>query len=273
MSRNSKYYMKSVSTNKVRSKDIISLFSDSKKKKIDDNNTASTTTVVHDDDGSEYHDLNVCSSESLELSESLSEPSLTLTKLAASPSLTSLMTVHNLHSASISSTASSSTSSDTVSVPLPTESVSSSTPDMRKIKTVRNYEQLFPDFYPFDGGYFCKVCTEFAVRVGQEKRPFIEVPGHFADHPTERANGHVTSNRHKEALKNRQTYRELAHKHTDIMKMLTESALSKEIEKRAANRFVIKSFFHATYLLVRKYWAHTNNFTDLINLVAECGGK
>ena len=39
------------------------------------------------------------------------------------------------------------------------------------------------------------------------------------------------------------------------------------------NRFVIKSFFQIVFLMVRKNWAHTLNFNDVVELVAECGGR
>ena len=62
-----------------------------------------------------------------------------------------------------------------------------------RLKSFEKYEKDFPDFYYSyaDQGWFCKVCASFAS--GSGKRPFVEIPGKFADHPTERANDHLSS--------------------------------------------------------------------------------
>ena len=62
-----------------------------------------------------------------------------------------------------------------------------------RLKSFEKYEKDFPDFYYSyaDQGWFCKVCASFAL--GSGKRPFIEIPGKFADHPTERANDHLST--------------------------------------------------------------------------------
>ena len=54
-----------------------------------------------------------------------------------------------------------------------------------RLKSFEKYEKDFPDFYYSyaDQGWFCKVCASFAS--GSGKRPFIEIPGKFVDHPTE----------------------------------------------------------------------------------------
>ena len=61
------------------------------------------------------------------------------------------------------------------------------------LKSFEKYEKDFPDFYYSyaDQGWFCKVCASFAS--GSGKRPFIEIPGKFADHLTERANNHLST--------------------------------------------------------------------------------
>ena len=55
--------------------------------------------------------------------------------------------------------------------------------------------------------------------------------------------------------------------------MLCEASLTSKINKTNTNRFVLKSFLGITHLLVKQNWAHTHNFKNVVDLVAECGGK
>ena len=55
--------------------------------------------------------------------------------------------------------------------------------------------------------------------------------------------------------------------------MLREASFATEIQKQKTNRFVVKSFFRITRVLISKNWAHTHNFGTLAELVSECGGK
>ena len=43
--------------------------------------------------------------------------------------------------------------------------------------------------------------------------------------------------------------------------------------KHQNNCFILKCFFKITSLMIRKNWAHSNNFRDLVELVADCGAK
>ena len=52
--------------------------------------------------------------------------------------------------------------------------------------------------------------------------------------------------------------------------MLREGSLANETIKTKNSRFIIKSFFRITHLLVMKNWAHTHNFPDLVQLIAAC---
>ena len=52
---------------------------------------------------------------------------------------------------------------------------------------------------------------------------------------------------------------------------MQEAALSKEISVTATNRFVIKSFFRITWLLIKKNRAHSHNFKSIAEVVAACG--
>ena len=142
-----------------------------------------------------------------------------------------------------------------------------------RIKSIERYESLFPDFYfsSSQNGWFCKICSSFAVGTGQ--RHFIEQAGQFADHPSERANDHLKTIRHQTAVKNKQAFDELAKRDSNVWKMLRESSLTKESQRLTQARYIIKSFFRITHLLIMKNWAHTHNFKDLVELVALCGSK
>ena len=58
-----------------------------------------------------------------------------------------------------------------------------------------------------------------------------------------------------------------------MWKLFQESSLSQLVKKLCTNCFVIKSFFRITHLLIKKNWVHTNNFKDIFELIADCGGK
>ena len=54
---------------------------------------------------------------------------------------------------------------------------------------------------------------------------------------------------------------------------MRKATIATEIQKQKNNRFVIKSIFRITWILISKNWAHTYNFGILAELVSECGGK
>ena len=39
------------------------------------------------------------------------------------------------------------------------------------------------------------------------------------------------------------------------------------------NYFILKCFFNITFLMIKKKWAHSHNFKDIVELVADCGAK
>ena len=111
------------------------------------------------------------------------------------------------------------------------------------LESFEKYEKDFPDFYYSyaDQGWFCKVCASFAS--GSGKRPFIEIPGKFADHPTERANNHLSTQRHKTAVQNKQAFKELSKRDSNVWKLMRDASLADDTLKLSNARFVIKSFF------------------------------
>ena len=104
-------------------------------------------------------------------------------------------------------------------------------------------------------------------------RAFVTKVGTFGDHPTRRTKLQLNSSSHLESVKNRLVFEELAKRRTDVWKLLQESSLSQSVKKLSTNCFIIKSFFRITHLLIKKNWAHTINFKDTVELIADCGGK
>ena len=141
------------------------------------------------------------------------------------------------------------------------------------LKSFEKYEKDFPGFYysHVDQGWFCKVCASFAS--GSGKRPFIEIPGKFADHPTERANNHLSTQRHKTAVQNKQAFKELSKRGSNVWKLMRDASLANDTLKFSNARFVIKSFFNIMYTLVMRNWAHTCNSKELVELISKCGSK
>ena len=91
--------------------------------------------------------------------------------------------------------------------------------DMR-CNTRKKYELHFPDFFFFFylsslNGWFRKVCTNFAP-LGNQERPFIEIPSGFGDHPTDRSSLHLCSKRHQQSVLNKQAFNELRAKNMGV---------------------------------------------------------
>ena len=64
----------------------------------------------------------------------------------------------------------------------------------------------------------------------------------------------------------------MSKRNTNVWQLAMSSALADADTTRHKNRFVIKSFFRIIMTMVCKNWAHTYNFTNVDNLVAECSG-
>ena len=135
-----------------------------------------------------------------------------------------------------------------------------------RLKSFKKYKKYFPDFYYLyaDQGWFCKVCASFAS--GSGKRLFIEIP-------TERANDHLSTQRHKTAVQNKQAFKELSKRDSNVWKLMRDASLANDTLKLSNARFVIKSFFNITHTLVMRNWAHTCNFKELVELISKCGSK
>ena len=127
-----------------------------------------------------------------------------------------------------------------------------------RVATVEQQQLQCPEFCycVVEKGYFCKTCVSVSG-IGSPGAPYITKAGIVVDHHSQRSTGHLEPKRHKEAIKNKESYNTLACKHTNVWKMLCEASLTLEINKANTNQFVLKSFFHITHLLVKQNRAHT----------------
>ena len=77
-------------------------------------------------------------------------------------------------------------------------------------KTTKTYKLQFPDFFYSSSltGWFCKVCTNLDP-LGNQERPFIEVPRRFGNPPTHSASLHLCSKRHQQSVLKKQAFNEL----------------------------------------------------------------
>ena len=125
-------------------------------------------------------------------------------------------------------------------------------------------------FNSCENGWYCKICSTFAPTV-IATTPFVNKAGTFGDHPTCNANRRLQTQNHKDVISNKLAFNSLRKRWTDVWKLLQEAALSKEISVTATNRFVIKSFFRITWLLIKKNRTHSHNFKSVAEVVAACG--
>ena len=143
-----------------------------------------------------------------------------------------------------------------------------------RFTTRKKYELHFPNcFYSSSlNGWFCKVCTNFAP-LGVQERSFIEIPGGFGNHPTDRSSLYLYSKRHQQSVLNKQAFNELCTKNMDVYKLLVEDSHANQVDQSNQNRSVMKRFFRTTHFIIMKNWCYTHNFQDVVKLVSDCGGN
>ena len=144
--------------------------------------------------------------------------------------------------------------------------------DLRK--STEKYEDSFPDFYfsNIEHGWYCKIRSSFAQGI-IGPTSFVNKAGDFGDHPDRTVLRHLSSTRHQNASKNKSAYDKLSKRHGNVWKMMQDASLASEVQKTQTNRFILKSFFRITWVLISKNWAHTHNFKTLADLVSACGGE
>ena len=251
-SHNSKYYCKSVKTNKVDSKKITSMF----KRKIDD--------VPDNDHFQNAQAKTPCIEHEQEAQATSHEPV---------QGNNMIMENDEFEDNDIVSDKETSVSTPAVDVSCKDTNATSDYVDLR-VTSLERYQNKFPDFYYciVRKGWYCKTCISFSGITGG-KVPFITAPATFGEHPTRRVKKHLTSERHVNSAKNKAAYDALSRKRTNVWKMLIDAKLATEIQQSNADRFIIKCFFRITHLLIKQHWGHTHNFKNLVELIAECGGR
>ena len=125
-------------------------------------------------------------------------------------------------------------------------------------RNVSSYEQIFPEFYynTLEKGWYCKICTSFSVNVAPN-RAFVTKAGIFGDHPSRRTQQHLNSSTHLKCTKNKQAFDKLSKRNSNVWKLLQESSLSQSIKQVSTNRFIIKSFSYHTFNDKKKLGPYT----------------
>ena len=153
---------------------------------------------------------------------------------------------------------------------------SSTTPDVKKSNESKllSYEICFPDFYfsSVKNGWLCKICCSFS-HGDAGNRAFLEKPGKLAKHPSVRFSDHLNPNDHKLFVKNKPCVKEMSNRNGNVWQMAFNASLQSGETKCQNNRFILKCFFKITFLMIKKNWAHSHNFGDIVELVADCGAK
>ena len=120
--------------------------------------------------------------------------------------------------------------------------------------------------------WLCKICYSFS-HGNAGNRAFVDKPGKLGEHPSARFSDHLNSNRHKLSVKNKHCFKEMSNRNANVWQMAFNASLQSGETKRQNNRFILKCFFKITFLMIRKNWAHSHNFRDIVELVADCGAK
>ena len=90
---------------------------------------------------------------------------------------------------------------------------------LKQIKIMKCYSLISISLFPRMGGSVKPV--PISPLEQESDRAFIEKPGGFGDHPTDRVTIHLNSKRHLEAVKNKQASKELQQKHTSVHQLLS----------------------------------------------------
>ena len=83
----------------------------------------------------------------------------------------------------------------------------------------------------------------------------------------------ISQQRHKTAIQNKQAFKELSKRDSNVWKLMRDASLANDTLKLSNARFVIKSFCNIPHTLVMRNWAHTCNFKELVELISKCGSK
>ena len=137
-----------------------------------------------------------------------------------------------------------------------------------------SYEIRFPDFYfsLVKNGWLCRIYYSSSHGIAGN-RAFVDKPRILGRHPLARFPDHLNSSQQKLSVKNKQWFKEISNRNSNVWKMTFNASLLSGETKRQNNCIILKCFLKTTVLLVRKNWAHSHNFRDIVKLVADCGAK
>ena len=65
----------------------------------------------------------------------------------------------------------------------------------------------------------------------------------------------------------------MSDRNSSVWEMALNASLQSSETKRQNSRFILKCFFKITFLMIMKNWAHSYNFRDIVELVADRGAK
>ena len=83
----------------------------------------------------------------------------------------------------------------------------------------------------------------------------------------------LNSSHHKLSVKGKQFFKEMPNRNNNVCKMAFIASFQSGEIKRQNNGFISKCFFKIKLLMIRKNRAHSHNYRDIIELVADCGAK
>ena len=122
-------------------------------------------------------------------------------------------------------------------------------------------------------GCFVKYVRILLLPLRNQERSFIEIPGGFDNHPTDRSTLHLYSKRHQQSVLNKHAFNKLCTRSMNAFKLLVEASLANKVDKSNQNRVVMKTFFRITHFMTMKTWDYTHNFQDVVKIVSDCGGN
>ena len=139
--------------------------------------------------------------------------------------------------------------------------------DMRNFDRGK-YERLYTWLYynQAEEGYKCKVCETLPV-LGNHKHAEkwgIEAQRSLSDHPIRTLNIHETSAKHKDAV---QFLNNFKNQHT--LESLQEKQVQKRITEAEITHDGLLKLLKVTVFIVKKNWAHTQNFESFVRFVGE----
>ena len=65
----------------------------------------------------------------------------------------------------------------------------------------------------------------------------------------------------------------MSNRNVNVWQMAFHASLQSSETKRQYNCFILKCFFKKIFLMIRKNWAYSHNFRDIVGLVGDCGAK